>query len=170
MHHFAHRLAAHRHVAFELQQQVQRVPHHLRFEPRGVEQQDRPRPVNRFADRGKLAQIEPAQLLHEADELAAQTILDAGDAAVDDLLLELGVGVADVQMQATPLHRVAKVARVVRRQDDDGLHDGSDGANLGDRHLVVRENFQQEGLEFLVRLVDLVDQQDGALGLQQGLE
>jgi hypothetical protein len=38
-----------------------------------------------------------------------------------------------------------------------------DRAELGDRHLEFRQDFEQESLEFLVGAVDLVDQQHGRL-------
>ena len=59
------------------------------------------------------------------------------------------------------------LARAVRRQDDDGRLGGDDGAKFRDRHLEIRQRFQQESLEGFVRAVHLVDQQHGrAAGLR----
>ena len=67
-----------------------------------------------------------------------------------------------MQVQAAALQRVAQVAHVVGGQDHDRRHLRLDRADLRDRDLVVGQDFQQERLELLVRLVDLVDQQHGA--------
>ena len=50
-------------------------------EPRGVQQQQRARPVDGLADRRQLPQVEPAELLHEGDELLRRAAAHAGHAA-----------------------------------------------------------------------------------------
>ena len=57
--------------------------------------------------------------------------------------------------------------RAVRGQDDHGAGLRSDGAELRNGDLEVGEQFQQEGLEWLIGAVEFVDQQDG--GRQVGV-
>ena len=74
-------------------------------------------------------------------------------------------------MQAAALERVGYVAGVVGGQEHDGRRaGGGNGADLGHGDLIVREHFQQQGFEFLVGLVDFVEQQHAAARLAQGLE
>ena len=48
------------------------------------------------------------------------------------------------------------------RGDDDGRRlVGLDGADLGNGDLEIRKQLEQEGLEFVVGAIDLVDQQHG---------
>ena len=64
------------------------------------------------------------------------------------------------RFSASPRSRVLfEVSRTI------GAYQRFDGADLWDRDLVVGQDLQQEGLEFLVRLVDLVDQKDCAARL-----
>ena len=51
------------------------------------------------------------------------------------------------------------LAGPVRGEDDRGGRLGADRADLGDRHLEVGQQLEQEGLELLVGAVDLVDEQ-----------
>ena len=68
--------------------------------------------------------------------------------------------VLDVEVEAPAAQRVADLARAVRRQHGVRHVRGGDGAELGNRHLEVGEDLQQEGLEAVVGPIDLVDQQD----------
>jgi hypothetical protein len=77
------------------------------------------------------------------------------------------VGVADVQVQAAPLERVTEIARVVRGQHDQRRNDRGERSEFGDRNRVVGENLEQERFELLIGLVDLVDEQHGAVRLAQ---
>ena len=51
------------------------------------------------------------------------------------------------------------LAGAVRGEHDDRRLLGADGTELGDAHLVGREDLEEEGLELVVGPVDLVDQQ-----------
>jgi len=93
----------------------------------------------------------------EADHLLAQRLRNAGHPALDDSLLELLFGEADVKMQAAPLQRVAEIAFAVRGQDHGRRRDRDDGTEFRNRHLEITENFQQQRFEFGVRFVDFVD-------------
>ena len=65
-----------------------------------------------------LADVFFAQRLYEGDQLAQQRIGDPGHPRTHDLAFALGVGKADVQVQAAALERIAQFARVVGREDD----------------------------------------------------
>ncbi len=69
------------------------------------------------------------------------------------------VGVPDPVVEAAALERVVQVAGAVRGQHHPRPARGADGADLGDRHLEVGEQLEQERLELVVGAVDLVDQQ-----------
>ena len=70
-----------------------------------------------------------------------------------------------MEEQAPSLEGLGEFTRVVRRQENEGDLTGGDRAQLGDRHLVVREDLQQQRLGLDLDAVDLVDEQnDGVLG------
>jgi hypothetical protein len=87
-----------------------------------------------------------------------------------DLGLALAARVVDPVVQAAPLERVVQLARAVRGQHDQRPAGGADRPELGDRHLEVGEQLQQERLERVVGAVDLVDEQDHRAVLLQGLQ
>ena len=102
---------------------------------------------------------------------SASVLGDVGDLGEHDLLLALHVGVVDVQEQAATLQRFAELAGVVRREEHQRDLLGLDGAELGDRHLILGEDLEQQRLGLDLDAVDLVDQQHdrvvGADGLEQ---
>jgi hypothetical protein len=57
------------------------------------------------------------------------------------------------------------LAGAVRGKDHDRNVLGADGADLGNGHLEVGEQLQQECLQLLIGAIDLIDQQDGSLGM-----
>src|SRR5215210_1556056 len=65
-------------------------------------------------------------------------------------------------IETAPLERVVDLARAVRSEDDDRDVLGADGADLGDGHLEVGEELQEEGFQLLIGAVDLVDEEDGS--------
>src|SRR4029077_6497637 len=109
-------------------------------------------------------------LVNEADHLPAQRLRDAGHAAFDDALFELLLGEADVKVQAAPLEGIAEIAFAVGGQDHGWRRDGGHRAELGNRDLETREDFQQQRFELGIRLVDLVDQEHAAGRLLQRLQ
>jgi hypothetical protein len=62
-------------------------------------------------------------------------------------------------IERAPLQRVVDVTRPVRGQDDDRPGRRADRSELGNRHRVLRQKLQQEGLELIVGSIDLVDQE-----------
>jgi hypothetical protein len=91
----------------------------------------------------------------------------------DDRQLLVEARVVDPLIEAAALERVVHVARAVGGQDDQRRRCCAHGAQLGNRHLELREQLEQVALELLVGTIDLVDQQDGRArpgrvdGLQQ---
>ena len=65
----------------------------------------------------------------------------------------------DEEVEASAAQRVADLAAAIGRQDDVRHVRGADRAELGDRHLEVGQDLEQERLESLVGPIDLVDQQ-----------
>ena len=125
-----------------------------------VQLRQRRRPVDRLGDARRLEEVELAQLLHEADDLARQALAGARRLDLEDLQLALQVGIVDPVIEAAALQRVVDLARAVGGDDDDRRLRRLDRAELGNRHLEVGQHFQQVGLERLVGAVELVDQQD----------
>src|SRR5881398_708898 len=95
--------------------------------------------------------------------LPREGLLDTRDPVLDDPHLLLERRVADPEIQTPPLERVAELPHAVRGHDDvrDAL--GIDHAQLWDRDLILGQHLEEERLELLVRPVDLVDEQHGAL-------
>ena len=102
---------------------------------------------------------------------SARLSVMSGHLGEHDLLLALQVGVVDVEVEAAALERLGQLAGVVRREEHQRDLLGVDRAQLGDRHLVVGEDLEQQRLGLDLDAVDLVDQQHdrilGADGLEQ---
>src|SRR3984957_16166736 len=157
-------------VGLILQEDVERV-----LGPSGVdrlhaEQHERAGPVDGLGDRRSLAQLERAQRAHDARHLVGQLFANARHLGPHDLTLALQVRVVDVQVEAATLERLGELAGVVGRQEHHGQLRGPHGPELGDRHLVLREDLEQEGLGLELDAVDLVDQEHDGLGGTDRLE
>ena len=157
-------------VGFALEQYVERVTHHAFVKRWRVQQQQRARPVHRLSHRGRLADVGVAHALHKGHQLHQELLGHFGHARAQHAALQRGVGVTDVQVQATPLQCIPQLASVVRREDDQRRHLGANGADLGDGDLVVRQHFQQQGFKSLLGLVHFVDQQHAATALFHGVQ
>ena len=68
-----------------------------------------------------------------------------------------------MQVEATALQRLGQLTGVVRRQEDERDLRGDHGAELGDRHLVVGQDLEQQRLGLDLDAVDLVDEQHDRL-------
>ena len=89
-----------------------------------------------------------------------QPLGHAGHAGAHDRDLALERRVADPVVEAAALERVVQLAGAVRGEDDHAAGcSARDRADLGDRHLEVGQELEQERLELVVGAVDLVDQQ-----------
>src|SRR3954471_8293479 len=136
----------------------------------GAEQDQRARPVDRFCDRGRLLQVEPAHHVDHLDELARSLLAELRRVQAHDLELALHVRVVEPEIQAAALQGLGQLTRVVRREQDERVRLRLDHAQLRDRDLEVRQHLEQHRLELLVGLVDLVDQQHDRLGLGDRLQ
>ena len=70
-------------------------------------------------------------------------------------------------IETAPLECVVHLAGAVRGDDDDGRFLRPDGAEFRDRHLEIREDFEEERLEGLVGAVDFVNEQHGRRPLRR---
>src|SRR4030095_12991741 len=85
-------------------------------------------------------------------------------ARVNDALFEIDVGKRNVQVQTAAFQRVGNFACVVAGQEDEGRFGLCfDRADFRNRNLEVRQDLEQQRFEFVVRLVDFVDQQNAAM-------
>jgi hypothetical protein len=89
---------------------------------------------------------------------------NAWHARFHDRELALGIGIVDPVIQAAAFQRVVDLAGAIRGDDDDRRLRRLDGAELGNCHLEVAENFQEIRLERLVGAVEFVDQQHRRAG------
>src|SRR4051794_28201960 len=140
-----------------------RVAERLLVDVVGAEQQQRARPVDRLCDRRRLLQVELADELDDLDELARDALVELGGVQAHDRELVLELRVVQPEVQAAPLERLGELARVVGGQQHHRTRARLDAPQLGDGDLEVREDLQQHGLELLVGLVDLVDEQHDRL-------
>jgi hypothetical protein len=109
--------------------------------------------------RRRLLQVELADAAHDAGDLVGEVLGDARHLGEHDLLLALHVGVVDVEEEAATLERLAELAGVVRGEEHQRDLLGRDGAQLGDGHLVLGEDLEQQRLGLDLDAVDLVDEQ-----------
>src|SRR3546814_10163580 len=86
-------------------------------------------------------------MLHEGDDLAAQSLWRTGHLAIEDRQFAFGIGIIDPVIQAAPLQCVMDFAGAVRRDDDDGRLLRLYRADLRDGALEIRQPLQQIGLE-----------------------
>ena len=124
-----------------------------------AEQQQRPRPVDRLGDRGRLLEVEAAHHADQLDQPAGDRLGQLGGVQAHDLQLVLERRVVEPQVQAAALERLGQLARVVGGEQHHRVGARLDPSELGHRDLEVRQHLEQHRLELLVGLVDLVDQQ-----------
>ena len=146
-------------------------PDEFGIEALGVQQQQRAGPVDGLRDRRHLLEIEIAEFLDEGHQLPTQFRRDVGHPGMDDALFKIGIREWNVEMETAALQRVGDLTRVVARQEDDGRFTVRlDGADLGNRHLEVGEDFQEQRFELVIGLVHLVEQQHAAVLFPQRLQ
>src|SRR6202453_3547851 len=157
-------------VGLILEQDVQGV-----LGPGGVdrlhtEQHERAGPVDRFGDRRRLAELERAQRSHDAGHLVGQLLADTRHLGPHDLALALEVRVVDVQVEAAALERLGELAGVVGCEEHHRQLRRPHRTELGDRHLVLREDLEQQRLRLELDAVDLVDDEHDRFGAPDLLE
>ena len=126
-------------------------------------------PVQQLRSGGLLLQAgHLADVVEDPQGLRDQLLLDAGEVDLDDLFHGVVVGEADVVEEAAAQKGVRQFLLVVRGDDDHRADGGLDRlVGLVDEEFHAIELLQEVVRELDVGLVDLVDQQHGALG---GLE
>ena len=102
--------------------------------------------------------------MHDLDELASHLLVELWGVQVDDPKLVLQIRVIQPEVETATLQSLGQLAGVVGGEEHDGERPGLNPAELRDRDLEVREQLEQHGLEFLVGLVDLVDQEHHRVG------
>src|SRR5271163_4162408 len=157
-------------VGLILQEDVQGFLGPGRVDRLHTEQHERAGPVDRLGDRGRLAQLERAQRAHDARHLVGQLLADARHLGPHDLPLALEVGVVDVQVEAAALERLGELAGVVGGEEHHRELRRPHRAELGDRHLVLREDLEQQRLRLELDAVDLVDEEHDRFGGADRLE
>ena len=104
--------------------------------------------------------------------LTGQTVVYMGQLGPQNGQFLFQIRILDVQVSAAATQGLRQGPGPVGGQNHKGNGFGGNGANLWNGDLQIGEDFQKEGLEFLVSLIDLVDQQHHGLirtdGLQQG--
>jgi hypothetical protein len=151
-------------VALVLEDDGQRLGHEVLVEAVDVQQEERAGPVERLADARVLLQVELPDALDQRDDVPCQLLAHARDLELHDRELVGLVREVDVEVKAAALEGVGHLPGVVAREDDHRHVLAAQRAELGDAHLEVGQDLEQERLELGVGLVDLVDQQDDRLG------
>ena len=116
----------------------------------GVERGKRLGPVERLGHPRHLREPHLPQRLHELRDLAREPTVDARHLARDDPDLLVGRRIVEPEIETPAPERVRQLARAVRGQDDVRRVRRLDRADLRDRHLPVREDFEHEGFEFFI--------------------
>src|SRR5579885_304172 len=117
------------------------------------------RPIERLGDRGRLLHAGLANRTDEARRLLRQARIELGNLELDYPAFLIDRGKIDEQMKTTTAERLRELAGAIRGQHHRGMLARPDGAELRDADLEIGEQLEQEGLELLVGLVHLVDQQ-----------
>ena len=99
-------------------------------------------------------------MLDEIDDLLGQFFRCIRYFDLEDFEFAFCVRVIDPEIETAALDRIVDFTRPVRRDDDDRRLGGLDCADLGDGYLKIRQDFEQECFERLIRAVELIDQQD----------
>ena len=105
--------------------------------------------------------------MHRGRHLCGEPVARGRDPQPDDLDLAVERRVFDPVVEAAPFEGVVYVPRAVGREDHHRRRGRGDRADLRHRDREIREHLQQQGLELVVRSVDLVDKQHAGMGLQR---
>src|SRR5262249_17928256 len=115
-----------------------------------------------FGDARGLLEAELSELSDELGDAGGELRVECGNFEGDDLAFLLDAREVQIEVKATAFERFRELAPLVRGEDHDRSLARDDGAELGDRDLVLGEHLEEECFELFVGLVDLVDQKDGA--------
>src|SRR4051794_26552064 len=153
-------------ILADLERHTERV---VEVAVRAAERDQRLGPRDRLPHPRQLVELRATQPRDRVADARDDRLGDARHARANDVRLAIAGGVVDPVVEAAALQGVVQLACAVRGQDDQRAVLGADRlAELGDRHLEVRQELEQEGLELVVGAVDLVDEQhDGAVVLDR---
>src|SRR6185312_14776634 len=128
---------------------------------RAAQRDERLGPRDRLPHARELVELDAAQAGDRVADPLGDLLGHTRHPRADDVRLARARRVVDPVVQAAALQRVVELAGAVRGEDDERTLLGADRlAELGDRHLEVRQELEQERLELVVGAVDLVDEQD----------
>src|SRR6059058_1841904 len=117
-------------------------------------------PVQRLSNPGQLIEVEVPDATDERAHLAGQLFGHVRHTGRDDLVLAVDRRVVDPEVQTAALEGVVDLAGSIGGDDDRRRLVRLDGADFRNRDLEVGEQLEEESLEFIVRAIDFVDQQD----------
>src|SRR6516225_5417666 len=157
-------------VALVLEQDVKRLFGLIGVNAVDAKQHQRPGPVQGLGYRWVLLELQAPDGSYDPHDLIGKVIRNVRDAGEDDLLFPLELRVVNVQIEATPLQRLGQFTRVVGRQENERDLSGRHRAELGYRHLVVREDLKQQGLGLDLDPVNFVNEQDDRFFRPDGFE
>src|SRR2546422_935517 len=158
-------------ILLVLQEHAEGAVEDVTVELARLERHQRERPIERLGHAGPLEQVVAAQRLDDGDDGAREPLGHLGQAPRDDRELALRRRVIDPVVEAAALERVMHLSCAVRGHDHRRRRLRLECAELGDRDLEVGQELQEIRLEFLVRAVDLVDEQHRRLPVRgDGLE
>ncbi len=135
-----------------------------------AEEHEGPGPVDGLGDGGVLLEIERAERADDTGDLVGELGGDAGDLGEHDRPLALERGVVEVEEKAAALQGLRQLTGVVGGEEHERYLVGRDGAELGDRDLIVREDLEQERLGLDLETIDLVHEEHDRIGGADRLE
>src|SRR5262249_54822740 len=116
------------------------------------------------------AQILAADRRHHLRHLLRQRGVDLRQTRHDDACLAIHLGEIEIVVEAATAQRVRELARAVGGEHHARNRARLHGAEFRNADLEIRQELEQEGLELLIRAVDLVDQQDRRIEAAYGGE
>ena len=119
-----------------------------------------PCPVEGFAHRWCLLQIQLTNASHDTCDLVGKVLRDVGNLREDNFFFAFHIWVIDVQEQATALECFGQFACVVRREEDHRNLLRRDSSKFWNRNLVLRENLEQQCLCLNFDAVYFVNQEN----------
>src|SRR3990172_6635406 len=146
-------------IALMLEQDGQSRLQCPRVDRLGVQEDERPRPIQGLAHAGALTQVQLAELVNDLDSLPCQLLAQVRNAQTNDLQLGLQIGEVDEKVQTASLESFRQLTSVVASRNDMRLVARLERAELRHTHLEVAQDFRQEGFEFGIRTVDLINQE-----------
>ena len=108
--------------------------------------------------------------MQQQHDFFCQLIPDPGNFELDDLHFSLRVGKIQIEMEAAPFQSIGHLTAVVAGQYDERNVLRLERADLGHGDLKIAQYFEQKGLELRVRLIHLVDEQNGLLFRHEGAQ